>query len=174
MIKVISIDVDGVIVDILTPWLNYYNYRTGENVLVSDITDWNLYKLVKHKDVLDDFLKLPNTYKELDVANGDVEVLRDLSKDYKIQFVTDTPKHARKDRYDWLKRNFPFIDDIYFEKDKNKIPADLLIDDKVANLERFSGVKVCMDAYYNRDMRGDYYRVYDMYEFKELIYELNK
>ena len=52
----IALDLDGVIVDLLPTWLSLYNAETGENVLVSDIKEWDLFKQVKQPKILNKLL----------------------------------------------------------------------------------------------------------------------
>ena len=49
---VVAVDQDGVLCDILTHWLSEYNEQTGENITEEDITEWDMFKFVKHPKVL--------------------------------------------------------------------------------------------------------------------------
>lgn len=170
--KIISLDVDGVVADIHTPWLAYYNEKYNENLKFEDITDWDFSKFVKNADCLYEYLKLPNVYRTIPVIEGSVDVLRELSKDFKLQFVTCTPTYAMIDRLYWLREHFPFIDCIHFTEDKSSVVADILVEDKAEALEKFDGIRVCVDAPYNRKLKVPHYRIKSIKELKDLVYML--
>lgn len=168
--RVLNIDIDGVVADLLTPWLDYYNSRTGESIKKSDITCWDLEDCLRHKEVIHEFLYLPGVYRNLEVIGNAKKVLKELNKDFKLQFVTDTPFHARDDRLYWVQKHFPYIKDIYFAEDKSNIKADLILDDRPENLISFPGIKVCFDHEYNKNIPVTHYRVKDIEEFFRLVY----
>lgn len=137
-------DLDSTLADIVTPWLNIYNHRFDDNLKVENITDWNIKNLVKPEARTEIFkiLNEPDFYRNvkpisevlrmarLDVASGnEVGILTSCNSNInmiagKIKWLT---KHA------WFIPKWNWI----FCSSKGWGNADLLVDDRVLNIEAF-------------------------------------
>lgn len=153
--KRICVDQDQVLADILSVWIDRYNYDYLDNLSVADITDWDIHKFVVPKCGMKiyDYLNDPDLFESLPVIEHSQEVLEELSKKYEI-FVCTAPWNEENvaPKYRWLRKHFPFIneDNYIFTRNKSILKADFLIDDKPENLECFDGYKIIFDAPHNQ------------------------
>lgn len=181
--KTMLCDVDGVILDLLTPWVDIVNKRYGTNVCVDDIVDYNLAKafpmLEPHciYDVLQEeelWLKAqPKPQVSLFLNE-----LMCLGVDVRIVTATHWKNAAYK--FEWFQRYLPFIswDQFIISNDKSIINGDLLIDDNPQHILKTScSKKLLFDAPYNRVLSGvpgGYIRVDDWSQvFSQVCYLLN-
>ena len=164
----IALDCDGVIVDLLPTWLDLYNEQTGENVQVSDIKEWDLFKQVKQPKIINKillskgFFQKPKPY--LDV----LEVLPKLLKDerFDIFIVTQVPRsspYAGWDKREWLRKYLPEFDLEKFISAHHKylFRADVLLDDHPRHLKQWTEEEknrysVRMNHIYNNDAECTY------------------
>jgi len=140
--QVILVDVDDVVADLITPWLNWYNNTYVDNLKPEDITDWDISKFVKPRcgQHIYDFVNHPGTYKWfVKPVRGARRVINALrAKENRVIFVTafnDGVKNGVK--LDWLNwYGFKVMPFDYFEmNDKSMIAGDFLIDDGWHNIE---------------------------------------
>ena len=172
----ILLDMDGVLCDMLTPWLKAYNKRFDDNLKNEDITDWNVHLFVKPEcglrvyDILkeDMFFQLPEPLPHA------VEVCEWLHEGgYELVIVTAAPSRSKMGVYDkkeWVAEYLPFIPEKNFiaTHRKEMVRGDLLFDDGPHNIEAFPGRTCVMDHPYNQEVEGDY-RVSNWLEFQKLI-----
>jgi 5'(3')-deoxyribonucleotidase len=94
--QIIAIDIDSTIIEIMQPWLNIYNHRTGENAKISDVTQFGIHHI---------FTKLPKDeiyyiFEELDYDKMELfdNVLQTIQKlqasGHKICFHTNVLEHG--------------------------------------------------------------------------------
>jgi len=142
--KIIAVDVDGVVAENHVEWLARYNRDYNDTLTKDDWISWGIDKFVKPECGLKiyNYLKDPTLYDNIKPISGALETINDLSKKYRIIYVTATPIEASGVKYNWLKK-YNFITRIqdYVEcSDKSLILADYLIDDNIDNIKTFSGV----------------------------------
>ena len=138
MNKVLLVDFDGVMCDMLTPVIAIYNrqhhHYTGEMLSIKDITDWVLPAGMKEI-----FMHTPNFFADLKPHEGAIEGVTYLARHFKVYFVTDAlsnPNIAR-DKLRWREKyeltNIPII----ITGDKALINGDIIIDDAPHHLKNF-------------------------------------
>ncbi|MRH43872.1 5'-3'-deoxyribonucleotidase [Aquibacillus halophilus] len=169
--KRIAIDMDEVIADLFTSQLTMFNNDYKENISPEDIMGK---KLRHHRpdltEELSNYLKQPTFFRDLEVIEDSQEVIKELSKHYEIFITTAAMEYPTSftEKYEWLKKHFPFLNDMNFVfcGDKSIIHADYLIDDNVRHFKGFSGQGVLYTANHNINEIG-YDRVNNWQEVKD-------
>jgi 5'-nucleotidase len=151
----IAIDMDEVIADALSEYLDRYNTDFNANLTKQDILGKRLTDLVplEHVSRVRTYFEDETFFRDLAVMEGSQEVIRELMDHYEVFIATAamevpcsfTPK------FEWLQRHFPFLptDHIVFCGHKGIIAADYLIDDSVYQLDRFRGSGILFATAHN-------------------------
>lgn len=143
----IILDVDSTIADLLTPWISSYNAAWADTLVIADIESWSLHKHVKPEcgaDGLYKIIKEPGFFLALEPFAGAVDIIQRWARNHEVLFVTDVltgASHIYGEKTEWLGRHFGkmFTPDklIFAGVNRGLLRADLLIDDKPANLLEF-------------------------------------
>jgi 5'(3')-deoxyribonucleotidase len=143
-----ALDVDDVLADLITEWLARYRRESGHKLYPDDLTEWSMSAQVKPewKSKIYDFLKDPLIYhnvKPIDGALDAVERIRRHGHD--VLFVTSCVVGSTDAKMQWLLRN-NFCDtkqqvekEFVAARQKHRILADCLVDDRIDNVEGFTG-----------------------------------
>lgn len=155
--KTLLIDMDSVIVDLMTEWHNRYNRDYGDDLSVDRLQCWETEKYVKPECGIKiyDYLDEPGLFRHLKPLPHALEVLERLSRDYDILIVTSSRTGAYTEKELWVEEHLPFIGrhNLIFSHRKDMICGDVLFDDAPHNLEAFRAtgrLAVAMDYPYNR------------------------
>ena len=141
---IILVDMDDTIENLKEAWVNRLNSMYGYSINFNDITEWDMCKafttLTSHQ-IFEPLFS--NNFWEHVTPKKDAMIY--LKKLYDEEFTKA------------LFPYFPFIssDDIIICKDKWLIKGDILIDDAIHNLEKFSGYKVLLTAPHNKLIKED-------------------
>lgn len=172
----ILFDMDGVIFDLLTPWLDWINNDydiqsrlfmdgrrvNGEslNFKPEHVTQWDVAKsLGLTNEEAYRFFKNPFMYRSIKPIEGAIESLEYLCEaGLPLKICTAGIEHVQP-RIEKIKEYMPWwpVRDIVFTKDKASVRGRVLIDDKIQNLLDFdsvNGVSICYDQPYNQDYKG--------------------
>ncbi len=172
----IAIDMDEVMADSLSRHLQLYNDEFGTALCKQDLQGRPLHLAVPeaHRRRIDEIALSDGFFWDLDVMPGCQEVIRELTKRYDVFIVTAAmefpnsflPKHA------WLQEHFPFLDirNVVYCGDKSIVDADIMIDDRVRNLEQFQGMKILFSAPHNMS-ENRFLRVNSWAEVREVLLE---
>lgn len=141
----VAVDVDDVCARLGPAWVARYNERYGDSLTWEQVTDWDIRRFVKPAcgaRVYD--LLTPDLYDTVEpdpVAKTLVEHIR--AQGHRVVYVTSAMQRHAGRKLRWL-REHGFLDDggelslDYIEAtDKSLIAADILIDDKPANVRAF-------------------------------------
>jgi 5'-nucleotidase len=170
----IAIDMDEVMADSLSRHLKLYNDEFGTGLCKQDLQGRPLHLAVPeaHRRRIDEIALSDGFFWDLDVMPGCQEVMRELTKRYDVFIVTAAmefpnsflPKHA------WLQEHFPFLDirNVVYCGDKSIVDADIMIDDRVRNLEQFEGMKILFSAPHNMNERR-FLRVNSWAEVRQVL-----
>ena len=146
-------DVDDVIIDLNSRWLDLYNLDHGDTLRESDILSWDMGTYTKIGDGIYEYLKYPSLYDEVKpILNSflGVHTLRNMN--YRVVFVTaSTPEQSGR-KYKWL-MDEGYINhrsDYYEALDKSLIASDYLIDDNSDNLTKAFGQGIVFTKPWNR------------------------
>ena len=138
---ILLIDMDGVVVDFVRPWLERYNALTGENVKYSDITGPNTSKFVGEPFLLKKIKDSVGFISRLPPIKDAVETITELhNSGNEIVFVsngTNCPTSGHEKR-DWLKFYFHRLwkfPPLVLTHKKHYVRGDVLLEDTSKNLE---------------------------------------
>ena len=164
----IAVDMDGVLCDLLTPWLAWINEQTGEGLTRSDITQWSMSKQTVLGNSVYDYLKDPQHFADLMPMPGAVEGLKRLMYRHDVFLLTACAEEsARIGKRAWVQKHINRKIEVVFSTEKYKHHADILLDDHSKNLALWRNRSICYDAPYNQNWMGE--RVTNWKEFNELI-----
>jgi 5'-nucleotidase len=172
--KRLLIDMDSVIVDLMTTWHAMYNRDYDDDLHVGKLLCWDTAKYVKQEcgERIYEYLDRPGLFRSLPPIPGAIETLKRLSQVYEIVIVTSSRKEAFRDKEEWVTEHLPFIGprNLIFAHRKELIMGDLLFDDAPHNLEAFMAtgrIAIAMDYPYNRSVNCP--RVANWSEFEEWV-----
>ena len=158
----IALDMDEVIVDVYTKFLDLYETEHGRRPAYREYAGGKIYDLVPGAEELRSALHEPGFFRDLNLYPGAREVVEELHRAAEVLIVTSAQefRHSLVDKYDWLQENLPFLSwkQYCFVGAKHFIAADYLVDDHVKNHRTFTGTSVLYDAPHNLDC-DDYVRV---------------
>lgn len=153
MKKIILCDVDLTVVDPIPFWWRWLQIQYGVGLdfdMVKYHYDHTKEKLPYDVSVLfknkqgefpvnidpSDFWRNEGIYDLMTPIFKSVETLRELSKEYEIRFVSHCKGNHHKSKYEFLKRNFPFMSGFAATKEKYMLHADIFIDDRNDHLNK--------------------------------------
>lgn len=155
--KVIGVDFDDVIGDLVSEWLANYNRDNNDNLSEKDIKSWDIGSYTKIGKEMYDYLKHPSLYDNVKpVFNSlwGVHALRNMG--YRVVFITASTTEQSGRKYLWLLEN-GYIEnksDYYEAIDKSLIASDYLIDDNPENVENAYGQGVVYTREWNTSLIG--------------------
>lgn len=136
MKNLIKLDVDGVLLDILSPWLAHYNELTGDNLRYGQIDRWNWEQLAlpEYREIIP-AMRLPHFYDNAQPFVGAQRVVRELAAaGYTLVALTHDYRSHLKRKVRRLRALYPELRHIVFAERKwNVIPQGILIDDGIHN-----------------------------------------
>jgi 5'-nucleotidase len=153
--KRIALDMDEVMADTLTAWLERCNKDFGTRITKADLHGKKIYDLVGSARAVAarGFLDHPEFFLDLPLMEGSQAVVQSLNERYEIFVTSAAMDHPNSfpAKYVWLKKHFSFIPDknIVFCGDKSIIRADFMIDDSIPNLKAFVGQGIVFTAPHN-------------------------
>jgi len=143
LMKIVALDVDDVILDLVPNWLRYYNQDFSDNLTKDKITEWDISKFIKPsaKKAIYEYTENEEIY---ETAEPVKDALRgvNLIKEYGYRTIYVTANNPYNSKFNWLIKN-EFLDDkkdFVSAYDKSLILADYIIDDKWENVADFKGV----------------------------------
>lgn len=154
----IGIDLDCVLSDTTQQVVNLYNYYTGENLTLEDITEWDFGKIIppKYKNLIFDLFFNDKLWQNIKPLKNSEDIMFQLCMErmYDIYIITATYPQNAKVKIDWLMKNYPAIDikNIIIAHNKQMIDVDLLVDDYEKNLIGGNYSKILLDYPWNRNI----------------------
>lgn len=153
MRKSIAIDMDNVIVDIETNWIEWYDREFGIRITKEAMhgipedaafPDPVLARSVIHKT---------GFFRHAPMIAGAAEAIEKLRADYDIFIVSAAMEFPNSllEKHDWIMEHLPFITwkNIVLCGDKSVIGTDYMIDDHLKNLDFFKGKTLLFTAGHN-------------------------
>jgi len=138
--KRILVDMDGVLADVYTRFIDLYEEETGLKKIMDNLIGLKegeafpeLYRWIESPGFFRTIPVMPESQRVLNLLNNYYEILV-------VSMATEFPA-SLTDKQLWVNDNFPFISwkQVVFCGNKSLIPADLMIDDHFKNLDNFEG-----------------------------------
>lgn len=148
-------DVDGVLLDHLTPWVQVVNAVFHTDLKPADVTRWEWGTLVGDPERVN-ALRMPELYRVMKPMPGAQAAVKCFARLGFRQVVVshDYASHA-KEKAAAIRRLFPLLNTIVFAQDKNTVVrGGILIDDYHGNKP-----DILIDAPYNREADWDSYGI---------------
>lgn len=153
MKKTIAVDMDGVLADIETHFLNVYNQNFGTQLTYEDIKGKTEREAFPNPDMAMKLAFTSGFFRSIPVVKGAVEGLKKLSEQFDVYIVSSAMEFPQslEEKYDWIAAHFPFIHwkKIVLCGDKSIINTDFMIDDHCKNLDHFKGTPILFSAFHN-------------------------
>lgn len=150
--KSIAIDMDNVIADVLTHYINWYERDYGVRVdkeAIAGLPEMEAFP----NNAIKKFLFTPGFFRTVPVMPGAQEAVKKLMEKYEVYIVSAAMEFPLSlfEKYEWLQEHFPFIEwkNIIFCGDKSIINTDFMIDDHLKNLDFCSGKAFIFTASHN-------------------------
>ena len=169
--KRIAIDMDNVIADITTAFLDSHEQETRIRLIPDDING----KL--ESEAFPNVMNWVNTegyFRNLLVMPDSQRVIKKLMEQYEVFIVSAATQFPRSlyDKMMWMEEHFPFIgwEHICLCGFKTIVKADILIDDHFKNLDYFEGETFLFTATHNvLAENGRHKRVNSWLEIEEIL-----
>lgn len=139
----ILVDMDGILADLQSPWIDAYNRETGDSLAMSDVTDWGIENFMTRMDEPWDILRRPGFFAQLEPLPGAVEGFKALQEMGHEILICSSPASAEsaKDKILWCK-DWLGVErrDIALMHKKSWLSGtcDVLIDDKPATIRQWA------------------------------------
>ena len=172
----ILIDMDDTITNFLEEVINEYNKTYGTNHSIKEVTEWVIPSSFEYG--LFSVLELTNILTMITPKLDSIEYINKwIDEGYNVLIVSDCCNRYQsyRDKLKWLKTYIPKFDLSHFIpcKEKYVISGDVLIDDNLDNLEKWSlhnpyGMDLLMTAQHNKQIQ-DERRINSFEEADDLI-----
>jgi 5'(3')-deoxyribonucleotidase len=152
--KTIAFDMDGVLADLVTPWLAWINERFGDNLTYQNLNGYRIQDQSRGGKAVQEFLYLSHTYEHVQPIPGMLKVMASVRERGDRVIVATKASHNPnmiQGKMAWFRRHVPWLrdEDIMFIQDKSLVRADMLIDDDPRNLVTWHSAKVLVTHPYN-------------------------
>lgn len=142
----VAVDLDGVIWDLLTPWLKLYNDVFDDDLTPEKIETYSLWKYTKcEREDMFYLLERNDIWSQITIEDKQLEALRRLMNNERIDFiiVTATNYKVALNKFHRLYELLPELreDQLVITSRKDLIRADFLIDDWEDNLKHIAADK---------------------------------
>jgi 5'(3')-deoxyribonucleotidase len=178
--KIIKIDVDGVLRDMLSMMCEIYNKCYNENLKPEDVKDYDVdvsFTKCKEEDGISAKYFFFNEYAYeiyncadvLPKAKEAMDILHNLG--HYIIIVTNQESYLNKhDTLVWLDNNDIYYDSICFTDRKDLVHGDIIVDDNPEFLDMCDDneKKILIDAPYNKNI-DKYQRFNSLYEYARFL-----
>lgn len=147
---IIGVDVDLTVVRSDYGWFDWCNKLSAHKHYAQDFIDsgklipynfCSLYPDLEVSQVLD-YWRQRDIYDNLSPISGSVEALSYLSKRHEIVFVSTIKGDHHKSKYQFVDRNYPFMDGFIATKEKKYARVDVMIDDRLDVLHKVDRVGI--------------------------------
>jgi len=160
----IFVDMDDVLADTYGKHLDWYNLDFNQNLNLADISTGEVWHNIPevHRESVRNHARTEGFFLELEPLEDSVEIMKELYKKYDVYIATAATQfpNSLKEKSEWLAKHFPFIDWQHQIMCGHKfiLRGDLLIDDRIYNLEKFVGDTLLYTSPHN-NMENGYERV---------------
>lgn len=156
----IAIDMDEVIADALSGYLERYKEEFQIELVQADLLGKKVYDVVQedHRAVVRAYPITETFFRNLRAIEGSQEVIRELNQRYEVFIATAAMEFPTSfvAKFEWLQEHFDFISpmNIVFCGDKSILATDYLIDDHTRHFTNFRGEGILFTAPHNASETG--------------------
>lgn len=159
---VVAIDLDAIIIDLIRPWLGWYNRKHDDNLTIDDITSYKVETFAKKTTRMFDFFRELANYANCPVLPGASEGLRAIdSAGHDVIIASATAGRTASIKWDLVEKAAPWLheNNVMVGARKERIHADVFIDDAPKNIIKYRNAwpqaHILTIAYpYNKDCRS--------------------
>jgi 5'-nucleotidase len=171
MMKRILVDMDGVLADVYPRFFELFEKETGKRKTIGEVIG------LKEGEAFPElfrWVETPGFFRTIPVMTDSQRVLKLLNATYDIiviSLATEFPV-CLTDKQLWMNEHFPFISwkQVVFCGNKSLIPADLMIDDHLKNLDSFKGPTLMFTQLHNMTIEDSRHkRVNSWAEIEKLL-----
>lgn len=138
----ILVDMDGVMCNTLPSWFEVINKEYGLDKKPEDLTEWELTSVYPdiRPEKLVSYLAEPGFFRHLPVLDNCQAVLQTFVEQGHDVVIVTARNYSFEDSRNWIKDHFPFLerDALIYCKRKYLVNGDILIDDKLQNIDEFA------------------------------------
>lgn len=136
------IDLDAIVIDLIRPWLAWYNKEHGDVVTVNDLKTYHIEEHTKSKkrEDVESFFQVHSNYANCPVLPGAAESLLKLNEDgHDIIIATATAGATAHLKWPLIHKAAPWLheNDVMVGARKEKLFGDVLIDDSPKNIVKY-------------------------------------
>lgn len=166
--KKVAIDVDGVLYDLVTPWLNVYNEVYDDTLKLRNIEQYDLSKYTKcSKEEMSQLLQEPAIWEQIKLYRGVKKYIQELNNNENVDLflVTATSYKTCKYKFDRLFELLPMLNEnqLVITSRKDLIGANFFVDDWEDNLREMAltkhGVPILVTQPYNKSFPNSLYGI---------------
>jgi 5'(3')-deoxyribonucleotidase len=160
----IAVDLDGIVSDLHSRWLELYNYDYGLSVGLEDLKHWDMQKNVSRDHDIYKYLGYEGLYLHLDPLTGACESLFKLHEEgHRIHIISAPSKDEQTaaDKLTWCSKHLPFIrrQFLTLSHQKHRFLSDVFVDDSPNNIrdharEQPTAVRLGIAWPYNYDVKN--------------------
>lgn len=159
---VIAIDLDAIVIDLIRPWLGWYNQRYDDTLTIDDIKSYKVEQFAKKTASMFAFFADHSNYANCPVLPGAAEGLLELrDAGHDIIIATATAGDTANIKWHHVAKAAPWLheNNIMVGARKERIHADVFIDDAPKNIVKYRNAwpnaHILTIAYpYNQDCRS--------------------
>lgn len=162
MKKQILTDMDGVLADVYTHFIQMEYKDSGIKINIQD-----LYGKSEEESFpsFDKHIRSHGFFRTVPVIQDSIEGLKYLNDRYNVLIVSSATEfpNSISEKQEWLNEHFPFIkwEQMIFCGQKDSIKGDIMIDDHPKNLRSFDGEKIIFTQPHNMNIQdSDFRRVF--------------
>ncbi len=140
----LGIDLDGVVADFNTGWIDRYNMERGTNLTADLVTHWDIIPSLTDFEHMGQFWRWASDldgvtlFRHLETFPGAVDALWTLAKaGHEIVIVTTKPGWAVPDTYAWIADHRLPTREVHITGRKWLVDCDVYLDDAPGNLRAF-------------------------------------
>lgn len=155
MKKQILVDMDGVLADVYSQFIDYEHKNTGILWRIEDFEG-------KPEDTIPSFRRhvmTPGFFRTAPLMPDSVEGLRFLNQHFRVLIVSSATEFPQSlvEKQAWLNEYYPFItwQQMIFCGSKDSIRGDIMIDDHPKNICHFEGQRIMFSQPHNKFLKVD-------------------
>lgn len=170
----IILDMDNVMAEVNPQYVVFFKKIYGKDLDLDELVEHQKNGTFPDYSLLHHLLEQPLFFRTMTVMKDAEKVVEALNKKYELFIVSAAMTYplSLNEKLDWLAEHFPFIKpkQIAFVGSKKFACGDIMIDDKVSNLDTFNGRKLLFTHPNNLKYTDDKYtRVNNWKEIADIL-----